>query len=74
MGLPTWCNGKEFTCQYRRHKRAGFDPWVRKILWSRNWQPTPVFSPGKFHRQMSLVGYSLWGCRESSMTETLSTQ
>ena len=24
--------GKEPTCQCRRHKRQGFDPWVRKIL------------------------------------------
>ena len=24
-------------------KRCGFDPWVRKILWMRAWQPTPVF-------------------------------
>ena len=24
-------------------KRHGFDPWVRKILWSRKWQPIPVF-------------------------------
>ena len=31
------------------------DPWRRK------WQPTPVFLPGKFHRQRSLVGYSPWG-------------
>ena len=23
-------------------KRHGFDPWVRKILWSRKWQPIPV--------------------------------
>ena len=23
-GLPTWCSGKEFTCQCRR---CGFDPW-----------------------------------------------
>ena len=22
--------------------------WVRKIPWSRKWQPTPVFLPGKF--------------------------
>ena len=27
----------------------------------RNWQPTPVFLPGEFHGQRSLVGYSLWG-------------
>ena len=35
--------------------RPGFDPWVRKIAWRRKWQPTPVFSPGKFHGQRSLV-------------------
>ena len=23
---------------------------------------TPVFLPGEFHRQRSLVGYSPWGC------------
>jgi len=24
---------------------------------------TPVFLPGEFHGQRSLVGYSPWGCR-----------
>ena len=62
--------GKESTCQCRRH---GFDPWVGKILWGRKWQPTPVFLPGKFHGQRSLLGYSPWGGRESDMTEQLST-
>ena len=38
-----------------------FDPWVRKIPWRREWLPTPVFSPGKFHEQRSLAGYSPWG-------------
>ena len=33
-------------------------PWSRKILWRRKWQPTPVFLPGKFHGQWSLVGYT----------------
>ena len=33
--------------QNRRCKRHGFDPWVRKIPWSRKWQPTPVFLPGE---------------------------
>ena len=41
--------GKEFACQFRRHKRPEFDPWVGKIPWSRKWKPTPVFLPGKFH-------------------------
>ena len=39
------------------HKRCQFDPWVRKILWRRKWQPTPVSLPGKFHRQRSPLGY-----------------
>ena len=34
---------------------------------------SPVFLPGKFHGQRSLVGYSPWGRRESDMTEQLST-
>ena len=37
------------------------------------WQPTPVFSPGKFHGQRNLMGDSLWGGEESDMTERLST-
>ena len=38
------------------------------IPWRRKWQPTPVFLPGKFHRQESLVGYSPQGCKESDTT------
>ena len=48
-GLPGGTNGKEPVCQYRRHKRCGFDPWVRKIPWRKAWQPTPVFLPGESH-------------------------
>ena len=35
------------------------------------WQPTPVLLPGKSHGQRSLVGYSLWGHKESDTTERL---
>ena len=35
------------------------------------WQPTPIFLPGKSHRQKSLVGYSPWGRKESDTTERL---
>jgi len=52
-------SGKESTCQCRRHKRCGLDPWVGKIFWRRKWQPTPVFSLGKSHGQRSLAGFSL---------------
>ena len=37
----------------------------------RKWQPTPVFLPGKFHGQRSLVGYSPWDRKESDTTEQL---
>ena len=54
-------SGEESTCQCRRHR---FDPWVRKIPWSRKWQPTLIFLPGKSHEQWSLAGYSPLGHRE----------
>ena len=40
FGDPWWLSGKESACQCRRCK---FDPWVRKISWTRTWQPTLVF-------------------------------
>ena len=33
---------KNTPCQCRRHKRCGFDPWVRKIPWRKAWQPTSI--------------------------------
>ena len=53
-------------CQYRGH---GVDPWVRKTPWRREWQPTPVFLPGAFHGQSSLVGYSPWALKEWDKAE-----
>ena len=47
--FPGGASGKEPACPCRRHKRFGFDPWAGKILWKREWQPTPVFLPGEFH-------------------------
>ena len=52
-------------------RRPGFDPWLGKIPWRREWQPIPVFLPGMFHGQKSLAGYSPWGCKESDMAEQL---
>ena len=39
-------------------RRPGFNPWVGKIHWRRKWQSSPVFLPGKFYGQRSLVGYN----------------
>ena len=44
-----------------------FDPWVGKIPCRREWLPTPVFWPGKFHGL-----YSPWSHKESDTTEGLS--
>ena len=71
LNLPRWLSSKESACQWRRGRRCGFDPWVRKTPWRREWQPTPIFLPGESHGQRSLVGYSPWGCKESDMTERL---
>ena len=48
--------------------------WVGKILWRRAWQPTPVFLPGEspWTEEPGRL-YSPWGCKESDMTERLST-
>ena len=50
-------------------QETGFDPWVRKIPWKREWPPTPVFLPGESHGQRSLV--DPWGCKELDATERL---
>ena len=39
LGLSRWLSGKESTCQSRRHRRCGFDPWVRKISEGGNGNP-----------------------------------
>ena len=67
--IPGGDSGKEVTCQCRRPKRHGFDPCVGKVLWRREWQPTPVFFPGESHIQRSLVGYSPQSCNELGVTE-----
>ena len=64
LGFPDGASGKEPACQCRRYRRCGFDPWVGKMPWRREWQPSPVFFPGESQRQRSLVGYSPWGHKE----------
>ena len=59
------------------YKKAPCCPWNCQgplwPSWKRKWQPTPVFLPGKFHRQRNLAGYSPWGHKESATTEHFST-
>ena len=45
--------------------------WVqslgRKDLWTRKWQPAPVFLPGKSHGQRNLSGFSPWHQKETQL-------
>ena len=68
-GLPRLGSGKESSCQCRRPKRCRFIPWVGKITWRRQWQPTPVFLSGESHGQRSLAGYSPRGHKQPDTTE-----
>ena len=72
-GLPRWHSGKESARQCRRCKRCGFDPWDGKIPWRRKWQPLPVFLPGEFHGQRSLLDYSPWGRSQTWLSTHTST-
>ena len=54
--------------QCRRHKRHGSIPASGR---RRKREPTPVFLPGKSHRQRSLACYSPWGHKDK--TEQLRT-
>ena len=54
--------------QCGRHR---FDTQVVKIPWKKNWQPTLVLLPGKFHGQKTSIGYSPWDREESHMNEQL---
>ena len=52
------------------------ETWVRSMGWEdpleKGTATIPVFWPGEFHGQRSLVGYNPWGHKESDMTEQLS--
>ena len=58
---PWWLRQQRICLQCRR---PGFDSWVGKIPWRREWQLTPVFLPGKSHGQGSLAGYNPWSSKE----------
>ena len=62
-----WLRWLKKNCLQCRRPRS--DPWVRKTPWRRKRHPAPVPLPGEFHGQRSLVGYSLWDCKESETTD-----
>jgi len=55
----------------RRHRRRGFDPWVRRSPGGGNGKPLQY--SGEFHGQKSLQTTSLKDHKESDMMKQLST-
>ena len=47
VSFPGGTSGEEPPYLCSRHKTPEIDPWVRKMLWRRAWQPTPVFLLGE---------------------------
>ena len=65
-GLPRWLKRSRIRLQCNRPR---FSPWVGKVPWRREWQPTAVFLPGKSHGHGSLAGSSPRDHKESDSTE-----
>ena len=70
-GFPGGSACKESACNVGDTGDMGSLPGSERPPWRRKWLPTPVFLPGESHEHRSLLGYSLWGCKESNMTEQL---
>ena len=49
----------------------GFDPWVGKIPWRREWQPTPVFLPRELHERGAWWATVHGVAKQSDKTEQL---
>ena len=65
--------GKESACKARDTGDTGSITGSERAPGGEKRQPTPLLLPGKSHGQRSLAGYSPWGCKESDLTEQLST-
>ena len=55
-------------------KRRGFDTWVKKIPWSRQWQPASVFLPGKSHTEEEPGRLHPGGCKSQTRLSTAQQQ
>ena len=65
LGFPGDSDGKESAYSAGD---LGSNPGLGRSPGGGNGNP-PVFLPGKYHGQRSLVGYSPWGCKEPDMIE-----
>ena len=73
MGFPGGMVAKRRPANAGRHKRPGFNPWVRKTCWSRKRQ-LHQYGCLEIPWKEEPAGYSPWSCKESYMTERTPTQ
>ena len=66
VGFPGGSEHKESACDMGD---LGLIPGLGRSPWRREWLPTPVFWPGKFHGQRSLADCSPRGCKRLDTTE-----
>ena len=71
MGFPGGSDGKKNCLQF---KGLGFDPWVGKIPWREEWQPTTVFLPGKSQGPRGLAGYRPCGLQSQRVRQDWATR
>ena len=64
LGFP---GGSEVKVSAHNAGDLGSIPGSGRFPWRRKWLPTPVFLPGEFQGQRSLVGCSPWGHKEFDM-------
>ena len=67
-GLPKWLSGKIIHLAMQETQEMWVPSLGQKDLRRRNRLPTPVFLPGNFHGQRSLMGYSPWDHKELDKT------
>ena len=67
LGFPGGTVANNLPAKVGDARESGSIPGSGRFPWSRKWQPTPVFLPGKF------LGQRKWGGKESAMTEQLNT-
>ena len=76
IGYPLQYSWASLVAQLVKNSPAmwetGFDPWVGKILWRREWLPTPVIWAREFHGQRILAGYNPCGRKAWDTTDQLS--
>ena len=69
-GFPGGSDGKDLPAMQETHVQSlGQEYSLEKGM--REIRPIPVFLPGEFHGQRNLAGDSVWGHKESEMTERL---